>query len=97
MVANTQMWHPIPVDADGEFPDSQIEAYVQTGGRKLPQQPIVPRDAAHRSYIEVTSKPNRSYIEVTSKPYRSYIEVVSILDRSHIETYPQLHRSYIEA
>ena len=43
-VDSTQLWHPyVPAD---NFPDSPIEAYVQIGGRKVPQQPIGPMDAA---------------------------------------------------
>ena len=43
-VATTQLWHP-QVDPN-EYPDSGIQAIIQIGGRRVPQQPIGPRDAA---------------------------------------------------
>ena len=43
-VETTQLSHPAL--AAGEYADSQIEAFIQVGGKKMPVTPIGPRDAA---------------------------------------------------
>jgi len=43
-VDTTQLFHPAL--ASGEYADSQIEAFIQVGGKKMPVTPIGPRDAA---------------------------------------------------